>query len=259
MTTTIKCDLDEQLNKHYEGLRTGQEALVDVKNGLLLNDMLTIYAVNEVPKEAEGVVVECGSYKGGSTANLSLVCDSCNRELEVFDSFEGLPEPSHSDKTHFAINTEETHNYLKGDFSADLEEVKENIRRYGRINICNFHKGFFDKTLPLFDKKVAFIFLDVDLKKSLEDCLKYLWPKLQDNCRLYTHEASHREMVSLFFDREWWLSNLYCEAPGLVGGGTGLGLAPAKDGYKSSLAFTIKNPQVSGYKKAVQEEKKKIC
>ena len=55
MTTTIKCDLNEQLNKHYEGLRTGQEALVDVKNGLLLNDMLTIYAVNQVPKEAEGV------------------------------------------------------------------------------------------------------------------------------------------------------------------------------------------------------------
>ena len=55
MTTTIKCDLSEQLKKHYEGLSTAQEALVDVKNGLLLNDMLTIYAVNQVPKEAEGV------------------------------------------------------------------------------------------------------------------------------------------------------------------------------------------------------------
>lgn len=55
MTTTIKCDLNEQLNKHYEGLRTGQLALADVSKGLLLNDMLTIYAVNEVPEETEGV------------------------------------------------------------------------------------------------------------------------------------------------------------------------------------------------------------
>ena len=39
----------------------------------------------------EGVVVECGCYLGGSTANLSLICQAVGRELIVYDSFEGLP------------------------------------------------------------------------------------------------------------------------------------------------------------------------
>jgi O-methyltransferase len=42
-------------------------------------------------------VVECGTYAGGSTANLSLVCALVGRELEVFDSFEGLPDPEARD------------------------------------------------------------------------------------------------------------------------------------------------------------------
>ena len=43
------------------------------------------------PKTVEGCVVEYGSFKGGSAANLSLVCALCGRQLEVFDSFAGLP------------------------------------------------------------------------------------------------------------------------------------------------------------------------
>ena len=52
----------------------------------------------EIPPEVEGVVVECGCYLGGSTANLSLVCEIVGRELMVYDSFEGLPDPDPRDK-----------------------------------------------------------------------------------------------------------------------------------------------------------------
>jgi O-methyltransferase len=38
--------------------------------------------VLRVPRSIEGCVVECGSFKGGSAANLSLICDLCNRMLE---------------------------------------------------------------------------------------------------------------------------------------------------------------------------------
>src|SRR5262245_59998475 len=33
----------------------------------------------EVPPEADGVVVECGCYLGGSTANLPLICEAVGR------------------------------------------------------------------------------------------------------------------------------------------------------------------------------------
>jgi hypothetical protein len=45
-----------------------------------------------VPRETDGCVVERGTYAGGSRANLFLVCALVGRRLEVFDSFEGLPD-----------------------------------------------------------------------------------------------------------------------------------------------------------------------
>jgi hypothetical protein len=52
----------------------------------------------EIPPTVDGVVVECGCYLGGSTANLSLVCDIVRRELVVYDSFEGLSPAQSGDK-----------------------------------------------------------------------------------------------------------------------------------------------------------------
>ncbi len=43
------------------------------------------------PPTADGVVVECGCWLGGSTACLSVICDYAGRDLVVYDSFEGLP------------------------------------------------------------------------------------------------------------------------------------------------------------------------
>ena len=51
----------------------------------------------ETSPEVEGVVVECGCFRGGSTANLSLICEVVDRRLIAYDSFEGLPEPSEGD------------------------------------------------------------------------------------------------------------------------------------------------------------------
>jgi len=197
-----------------------------------------------IPKSVEGSVVECGSYKGGSTANLPLICGITNRQLEVFDSFEALPEPSKHDEAHVILDLKETHTYSKGAWCGSLEEVKRNVSKYGRIDVCNFHVGYFDSTLPGFRKKCVFVFSDVDLRDSLVACVKYLWPLLQDGCSLYIHEANHLNLASLFFDKEWWRSNCNCDAPGLIGAGSGLGLVPSSGGFKSALGYTVKNPKV---------------
>jgi hypothetical protein len=84
---------------------------------------------------------------------------------------------------------------------------------------------------------------DVDLRQSLEVCLNHLWPRLSDGCYLFTHEAAHREIASLFFDDAWWRLNLGCPAPGLVGAGSGLELLPVDGSFRSDLAYTIKGPR----------------
>jgi len=233
-----KVTLALRMARNYRRITTGSR---------VIEHLVMATHIMRIPKAVEGCVVECGSYKGGSATNLSLVCELCDRTLEVFDSFAGLPEPSAADKQHLLVGLQQVHTYEKGSWSGGLEEVKENIRQYGAIARCNFHKGYFDETVPTFKEPVVFAFLDVDLTDSLQTCLRYLWPLLQDGCSLFTHEAQHMEIASLFFSGEWWCGNLRCLPPGLVGAGTGLGLLPAAGGFRSDSAYTIKNPRAEEF------------
>lgn len=199
--------------------------------------------VLQVPPHVEGSVVECGAYKGGSTANLSLVASLCDRRLEVYDSFEGMPEPSEADAEHTLVETEEIHQYRAGSWDATLAEARDNVDRYGDLSVCQFHVGYFEETLPGLDRPVVAAFLDVGLRESAETCLRELWPDLVDGSYCFTHEAKHMEIATLFFEESWWREHLECEPPGLIGAGSGLGLHPGPNGFTSLLAYTVKNPE----------------
>lgn len=196
----------------------------------------------ELPRAVEGRVVECGTYKGGSAANLSLACALAGRRLEVFDSFEGLPKPTSDDQAHLVLDRLQIHSYDEGDWRGTTGEVSDNIARYGDPSVVSLHPGYFEQTLPEFQAACIVVFADVDLVSSLETCLKYLWPLLVDGGYFFTHEARHLEISGLFFDDAWWQTNLGCEAPGLIGAGSGIGLLPSGTGFRSDLGYTIKNP-----------------
>jgi O-methyltransferase len=197
-------------------------------------------AILRVPPETQGCVVECGTYAGGSTANLSLVCDLVGRDLEVFDSFAGLPEPAADDRV--VVLGGSGGDYHAGQFSASLDEVRRNVDRWGRMDRCRFHPGYFEDTLPGFRQACVLAFIDVDLRGSAETCLEHLWPRLVPGGRLYTHEAQELHMAALFFDDAWWQRALGEPSPGLAGAGSGLGLIPSPGGFASELGFTVKRP-----------------
>ena len=190
-----------------------------------------------------GAVVECGTYQGGSAANLSLACKLSGRRLIVCDSFKGLPEPSHEDSRHRVLAADEMHVYAKGNWRGSLELVKHNIERFGSIDVCTFVEGYFQETLPHFSERVAFVFCDADLTDSVRTCIKYLWPLMSDGATFFTHEAHHMEIAELFFDRVWWNHEMASVPPGLVGAGSGLGLTPQVGGFLGScIGYTVKNP-----------------
>lgn len=198
-----------------------------------------------VPDGVEGVVVECGSYKGGSTASLSLACGLSGRKLHVFDSFAGLPEPAAEDRVHVLSVCGVAHTYERGMYAANLDEVRANVGRVGLLDSCVFHPGFFSETLSGFDLPTAVAFVDVDLVESLELCVRAIWPRLLPNGTLFVHEAEHDAVARFFARDEWWERELGCSAPGLVGAGSGLGLEP-RDGYwRSSLGFAVKPTDAS--------------
>ena len=108
----------------------------------------------ETSPDVPGNIIECGTWKGGSAANLSLVCKITGRKLIIYDSFEGLPDGKHGDR--------EAKHYKKGDYCGTIDEVKSNIAKYGAIECCQFIKGWFDDTLPKLNSAVLLAFLDVD-------------------------------------------------------------------------------------------------
>jgi hypothetical protein len=206
-----------------------------------------ISAFLAMPEEIEGVVVECGCFKGGSTINLSHGCAIAGRELHVYDSFEGLPAPTEADGAHTLLGRPVVHTYEAGMYAGGLDEVRGNVERYGRLDVCSFHPGFFSDSMAGFDTPCVLAFIDVDLVSSLEDAVRALWPHLADGGSIFIHEAEHREMVDFFYNQDWWNENLGVDAPGLIGGGTGLGLEPQNGVWGSGLAFTVKNPLVREY------------
>lgn len=170
----------------------------------------------ETPPTVEGDVVECGTWKGGSAANLSLVCKIVGRRLRVYDSFEGLPAGRPTDR--------EAANYQRGDYCGTLDEVRENIARCGALDCCEFVPGWFADTLPALTTPVLLAFLDVDLEESLATCIRGIWPNLVDEGYVFIDEAVSLDYCSIFFSERWWTENFKRPPPGLIGAGVGLAL-----------------------------------
>ncbi|HEX6280495.1 MAG TPA: TylF/MycF/NovP-related O-methyltransferase [Pyrinomonadaceae bacterium] len=171
----------------------------------------------ETPPDIEGIVLECGTWKGGSAVNLSLACKIAGRKLHIYDSFKGLPEGESGDR--------EAPGYKAGDYAGSLEEVKRNITKYGDIDSCVFVQGWFDQTLPENLKEgVLLAFLDVDLEASLETCVRNIWPRLIDKGYIFIDEPVGVDYCSIFYSEEYWKRYFDRTPPGLIGAGLGLAL-----------------------------------
>jgi O-methyltransferase len=132
-------------------------------------------------KDIPGVVVEAGTFKGGSAANLSHACAYRDRRLVVFDSFQGIPDNNEPhDLTIFGdiIGNEGSPGFAKGAYDGPLDIVKNNIQKYGKIEVCEFVEGWFADTMPNFERPVIVAYIDVDLASSTRTCMRYLFPRL---------------------------------------------------------------------------------
>jgi hypothetical protein len=167
------------------------------------------------PKQP-GVVVECGCWVGGSTACLSVVCEYADRQLIVYDSFEGLPEANPRDEMGNPLTT--------GAFRGTLDTVKGNVAAHGVPERCTYRKGWVADTLPDHEEPVILAYLDVDYQESLHDCMVNLWPHLVDTGYVFIDEFHHLRYCALFWSERWWRTYFDTEPPGLLGAGTGVGL-----------------------------------
>ena len=191
-------------------------------------------------------LVECGCYVGSSSVALSIFAKITGRKLIIYDSFEGLPEDMDDVGNRNYPHLKLTGTYKKGMYKGSKEVVIQNLKNFGEFENCELREGFYNESLKKHKETIDFLFLDVDLVQSTTDCIKYLWKYLKDDGYIFTDDACDIDVVSIWFDNEWWLKNIGCKAPGYVGSGCGIPLG----GKYSSLGYTIKNPNKNKYKKA---------
>ncbi|MFI2238221.1 TylF/MycF/NovP-related O-methyltransferase [Streptomyces chrestomyceticus] len=119
--------------------------------------------------EVPGEVVELGCNAGLTSVMLEMVleAESPDRTLHLYDSFDGLPAPSHADQ------------YLReGDCKATEADVCAAFERWG-LRRPEIHAGWFDTTLPQqLPDRVAFAYLDGDFYESILTSLTHVWPRL---------------------------------------------------------------------------------
>lgn len=183
-----------------------------------------------IPRETPGVVVECGCFRGGATANLSLICQIAGRELIVYDSFKGLPPPSEGDA--FA------NPFIEGFLTASVEQVRDHVSRNGHVDCCTFVEGFFEDTLPDHSKPIALMFLDVDLAASLHDCILNLWRHLDKEGYVFIDEYLLTDYCALFYSEKYWKKYFNTTPPGLIGAGSGAPLGAYYLGPFTGLGAT---------------------
>jgi O-methyltransferase len=161
-----------------------------------------------------GAIVEAGSFHGGSTAKLSLVARLCERQFEVFDSFEGMP--ANAEEHGKSIYGRE-HHFPKGSHAVPFEEVKGNVARYGDASHTHFHKGFFSDTMPHFKVPVAAACVNVDLVQSTRDCYHSLYPLLPPGGIIISQDAHFPWIIELFKSDAFWEKEVGIKKPAMDG------------------------------------------
>ena len=142
-----------------------------------------------VDNKIEGSIVECGVWKGGSIMAVAKTLMSLNnfdRDLYLFDTFEGMTDPTDFD---ISVRNEKAFEVMqkakvKGDeltlSIVSLDQVKKAVFSTGYTKEkFHFIKGKVEDTLQKqAPQKISLLRLDTDWYESTKNELIYLFPRL---------------------------------------------------------------------------------
>ncbi len=172
-----------------------------------------------------GDIVECGVWNGGCVGLLALANSAVpgpKRKFHLFDSFQGLPQPSSHDievigdfkNEHPELDLHDTSNSSLIPIGACVGSSHANVEQFLVKHIgmspdaVAFHVGWFQDTVPAAAKtisRIALLRLDGDWYESTKVCLEGLYDKVVPNGYIiiddYGTFSGCRKAVNEFFEK----------------------------------------------------------
>jgi len=149
---------------------------------------------NSVP----GAIVECGVWKGGSMAAIArtlLQSADVSRDLYLFDTFEGMTEPTATDVDYLGKHAAKVFEENEGARCADapLEQVKEVLHSTGYpAEKLHFVQGKVEETIPAAaPESISLLRLDTDWYESTRHELLHLFPRLSRSGIIIIDDYGH--------------------------------------------------------------------
>lgn len=147
----------------------------------------------------EGDFVELGCYKGDTSLMLAEILRGTDKELWIYDSFEGLPEKSAKDESAAGVD------FRRGELAVSKREVKVRFLRAG-LTVPKIKKAWFselkDEDLP---EEIAFAFLDGDLYESIKDSLKLVEDKMVAGGVIMVHDYTNEALPGVARAVDEWV------------------------------------------------------
>jgi O-methyltransferase len=139
-----------------------------------------------IDQQIPGAIVECGVWRGGTmmAIGLTLMGRGEQRPLYLFDTFEGMSEPTERDRMQGVDARPVWESMREGASSAwtraSIEEVRTAMETTGYDpGLVRFVKGKVEDTLPAeAPDEISLLRLDTDFYESTRQELVHLYPRL---------------------------------------------------------------------------------
>ncbi len=172
-------DDDQDSDDDNDGIDDDNDGIADVFDSESTRDELG----SSSAQLATGLMVECGCWNGLSSL---VMCEYVRAQqpqfkgegFHIFDSFEGLSEPTTADALPEKTITElqQKFNTVTGAFSARLEDVQAALSEFPAVT---YHRGWLPESLAgLPEAKYKFVHIDVDLYEPTLGIVAYFYPRL---------------------------------------------------------------------------------
>jgi O-methyltransferase len=214
-----------RVSRQLAALAPADRVIVEASLPFTMTGVLRLQALVEAVRYLErrrlpGAFAECGVWRGGSVLAMIAALrqlDAAPRDIWLYDTFEGMTEPTERDTSDFDVPALATWQAARArgerpwsDLFAPDFYNEALVRRtlagsgYAEENL-HFVRGPVEQTLPqqLPDQPLALLRLDTDWYESTRHELEHLYPRLASGGVLiiddYGHFAGARQAVDEYF------------------------------------------------------------